>query len=74
MHKNLKALRAKNGFNQKDVAQLLGISLQNYNAKENGKGEFSISEIEKIISLFSLPYEDIFFTTSCHNTKQNETA
>lgn len=66
-HRKLKALRASKGYHQIHVAEYLGISKGHYCNKENGKAEFSISEIEKLRELFAdsngikEKYENIFF-------------
>ena len=58
----LKLMRAGSGTTQKDMAEYLGISGNNYTQKENGWLEFSISECGKIMTLYEKPFEDIFLT------------
>jgi DNA-binding XRE family transcriptional regulator len=57
----LKALRAKNGLTQTDIANVVGISTAAFNQKENGIRDFTISECRKICTYFKLSPEDIFF-------------
>ena len=49
---NIKALRAVKGLRQEDLAKFLGISLNSYNNKENGKREFSLMEANSLAKLF----------------------
>ncbi len=70
----LKSLRVNYNITQDDMAQLLNISVQTYNKKENGKSEFTQSEINKILSLFDVKYEEIFFNENVRNTRTKETA
>lgn len=59
LSRELKALRVKNGFTQKDIAEILGISETSYNKRENGSLEFTISEIKKLKNIFNLSNDDI---------------
>jgi len=58
--RKLKALRVEYGYQQKELAQKLGISLPTYSFKENGKSEFTLSEAFMIARLFKKPLEEIF--------------
>ena len=58
---NIKALRAVKGLRQEDLAKFLGISLNSYNNKENGKREFSLMEANSLAKLFGYSIEEIFF-------------
>lgn len=72
-HTRLKALRVKNNIVQQDMADMLDINYSTYSLKENGIRDFTITEIQKIIELFGLPYEEIFFDDNAHKSK-TETA
>lgn len=57
----LKGLRAENKLRQIDMAAKLGISEPAYINKENGKNEFTVSEVNIILKFFpGVKYEDIF--------------
>ncbi|MBP3930674.1 MAG: helix-turn-helix domain-containing protein [Serratia marcescens] len=58
---NIKALRVVKGLTQEDLAKFLGISLNSYNNKENGKREFSLIEANSLAELFGYSIEEIFF-------------
>lgn len=60
------------GVTQKDLALELGISIQNLNAKLNGRGVLNITEAEKITKILKLenPIE-IFFATSVPKMQHN---
>ena len=60
MHR-LKAYRALKLLTQTEVAKELGITRESYGQKENGKTEFTLSEIKKISELLGQPVEEIFF-------------
>ena len=71
---NIKALRAVKGLRQEDLAKFLGISLNSYNNKENGKREFSLMEANSLAKLFGYSIEEIFFKNNVFkmNTKSLE--
>ena len=56
----LKGLRAERGYTQQLVANFLGISSATYCRKENGMQEFSMYEIDALLGIFDIKYEDIF--------------
>ena len=61
----LRGLRVAKGLTQEDMADILGISKQTYNQKEQGKSEFKTSEINIILDLFDDEnYENIFLDAS----------
>ncbi|NFO40829.1 helix-turn-helix transcriptional regulator [Clostridium botulinum] len=62
VNKTLKAYRMLKGIDQKNVAQMLGISLTTYSKKETGKTQFSLEEAKKISDYFNLSIEQLFFT------------
>lgn len=64
----LKSLRVGKNLTQKDMALILKISVNAYNRKELGLRKFTLEEANKICSLFSEKYENIFFEQKC-NTK-----
>lgn len=74
MQKNeLVSVMKKHGDNQSDLAEYIGISLQRFNAKLNGKdgADFTRSEIEKVKEKYNLTADDvdlIFFTDDVSKT------
>jgi putative transcriptional regulator len=71
----LKALRIKNGISQNKISNLIGISETSYNKRENGKIEFTLSEIIIISRIFNLCGEeifDIFFDKRLHQKQHND--
>ena len=58
--RKLKALRAENDLTQAEMAEKLNMSEATYRSRENGKTEFTVSEINRIIKKFDVKYEDIF--------------
>jgi len=63
---NIKILRAKYRKTQKEIAELLGVSLVGYHKKENGISPFTLEEAKKLSDLFNLPIESIFFGEIVH--------
>lgn len=61
MSRNLKALIVKNSMTQEEVSKHLEINLSSFNLKINEKREFTRKEINKILKLFKVQYEEIFF-------------
>ena len=47
-------------LSQEYVSKQLGITLKTYNLKENGKSDFTINEIVKLLEIFKCKFEDIF--------------
>jgi transcriptional regulator with XRE-family HTH domain len=58
----IKAVLARRGLRQKDLAELLGISPATTNEKIRGKSEFKESEINKLIEITGMNYEEIFLS------------
>ena len=60
MNKNeLKAIMAKHGDRQEDLAAYLGKSIMTISAKINGETDFKRTEIENIALRYSLTADDI---------------
>lgn len=53
--------RNEKGITQEKMADMLGISKNNYNQKENGKLDFNLLEVKKILQILESSYNDIFF-------------
>lgn len=60
MQWNLLRIRKENGLTQKDVAALIGIHVDSYCSKENGKREFTADEMFALSSYFKLQLDQIF--------------
>ncbi|RDY26711.1 XRE family transcriptional regulator [Romboutsia weinsteinii] len=58
-HQLLKAKRVSNNLTQKEMADRIGISCKAYNFKENGKTQFDLKEILKIVGFLKLDYKDV---------------
>ncbi|GAB4434124.1 MAG: hypothetical protein OHK0040_05040 [bacterium] len=56
--KFIKQLRKKNNFTQSFIAKELGISRQTYMQIEEGKRDITITEANKLASIFGLNFED----------------
>ncbi len=61
MYPKLIGKRNEKGLSQEEMAKLLGISKNNYNLKENGKLDFNLVEVKKILSILNDSYDNIFF-------------
>jgi DNA-binding XRE family transcriptional regulator len=68
----LKALRARKGLTQKQMAEIIGITPEAYARKENGKNQFTLIEIQKICKYFEVSPMDIFFTNQCTKMVKKE--
>lgn len=60
MYPKLIGKRNEKGITQEKMAKMLGISKNNYNLKENGKLDFGLSEVKKILNILNATYNDIF--------------
>lgn len=61
MYPKLVGKRNEKGITQEKMAELLGISKNNYNLKENGKLDFNLVEVKKILQILGSSYDEIFF-------------
>lgn len=61
MYPKLIGKRNEKGITQERMAELLGISKGNYNLKENGKLDFNLVEVKKILQILNDKYDNIFF-------------
>ena len=61
MYPKLIGKRNEKGITQEKMAELLGISKGNYNLKENGKLDFNLLEVKKILKILDDTYDNIFF-------------
>lgn len=68
VNRKLKALRAKYGDTQTDLARFLNIRVATFNFKENGKTEFTLNEAYKISQKYNSTIEEIFFKLNDVNT------
>lgn len=57
----LKMYRVGYGLTQNQLAKELGIARATYCSKELGKKDFTQPEINKILKLLNMKYEEIFF-------------
>jgi transcriptional regulator with XRE-family HTH domain len=55
----IKALREERGISQKEIANKLGISRTSYISIEQGKKELSLSEAQRISSIFGIDLKDM---------------
>ena len=56
----LKMYRVGNNLTQEDMAKQLGIRRATYSVKEQGKIDFTQTEINKILKLLNMKYEELF--------------
>lgn len=61
MYPKLIGKRNEKGITQEKMAEMLGISKNNYNQKENGKLDFGLLEVKKILQILDSTYDEIFF-------------
>ncbi len=61
MYPKLIGKRNEKRITQEQMGKLLGISKNNYNLKENGKLDFSLTEVKKILDILKSDYNEIFF-------------
>ncbi|MEN8905736.1 MAG: helix-turn-helix transcriptional regulator [Clostridiales bacterium] len=61
---NLKILRILSGNTQKDISEILDLSMVQYSKKEKGKAPFSLAEAKKLSEYFNITIEEIFFASN----------
>lgn len=79
MNNKLLGYRKMLGLTQTEMAQLSGMCLTTYNFKEQGKKDFTQSEMEKITEVIkekfpTVTMDEIFFRTEVINMKTQTTA
>jgi len=67
MQKKLMLLRKEKNIPQKKLADLIGISVNQYSLKENGKYKFDCDEMFKIADYFGKNIEDVFLPSKHQN-------
>jgi len=65
-------MRKERNMNQKDMAKVLGISVDAYGKKERGQFIFNIDEMFRIRNLFNRPLEEIFLPRNFSNREVKE--
>lgn len=55
----LRRVRAFKGYKQYEIADLIGMTRQCYNLKENGKYSFTIEDVVSISKFLNLSLEDV---------------
>ena len=64
----LKGVRNENNLTQKDMADLLGVNQDTYGMKERGERDFTVSEVNTILDIFtSVSYEELFYSDDDSN-------
>ncbi len=56
----LKGTRVEKGLTQEDMAEKIGISTYSYLMKENGKRDFTLTEMKKICEILDKELSEIF--------------
>lgn len=56
----LKGARVEKGLTQEDMAERIGISTYSYLMKENGKRDFTLTEMKKICDILDKELSEIF--------------
>ena len=72
MYPKLIGKRNEKGLTQQDMADKIGISKNNYNLKENGKLDFGLLEVKKILSILDSEYNEIFFDQTVTESSYKE--
>jgi len=70
MQEKLLLLRKRHNYSQKYLAEILGISVQQYGSKERGHHEFTADEMFILRDVFGCKLEDIFMPRS-HQSGDN---
>lgn len=72
MQEKLLLIRKNKNITQQFFADLIGISLNQYSAKENGKYSFNCDEMFIISEYLKMPIEDIFLPLKHQNGVSKE--
>ncbi len=72
--RKVKVARMMSGLKQCDVAEVLGVSRQMYNKKENGNSSFSLEQALIVAKLFGTTTEELFYEEVVNSKLTNEQA
>ncbi len=72
MQEKLLLIRKNNNIKQQELADLLGISLNQYSLKEKGKFNFTCDEMFLIADYFKMSIEEIFIPSKHQNGVFNQ--
>jgi len=67
MQEKLIIIRKNKGITQQELANLIGISVNQYSLKEKGKYTFDCDEMFKIAKYLDMNIDDIFLPTTHQN-------
>lgn len=71
IYPKLRGIRNEKGYSMEQLADKLGITKDCYFRKENGKTDFYLDEVRKILEVFDCKFEDIFFDTVVNQKVNN---
>lgn len=69
--KIIKAYMTLRGISQRELAEIVGITVTTLNHKINGKASFNRDEMEIIAKTLGVSVEELFFTNSISKMKIN---
>lgn len=72
MQEKLMLIRKKKNITQQVFADLIGISVNQYSLKENGKYNFDCDEMFEISRYLDMPIEEIFLPSKHQNGVKND--
>ncbi len=67
MYFNLRVARLKHRESQEDIAKLLGINVNTYSLKEQGKQDFKLKEAKKLADHYGMTVDALFFAGEEHS-------
>lgn len=71
MQEKLLLIRKNKNITQKELAECIGISVNQYSLKEKGKYNFNCDEMFKIAKYLGMSIEDIFLPSKHQNGVSN---
>ena len=63
---------AANNISQKEISELLGITIQSANAKLNGRQDFTTPQVRTLCTHYGISADYYFFPESCKNVTEWE--
>lgn len=72
MNLKLRAKRVEKQLKQEDLAKKLNISLSAYNFKEQGKTNFTLTEIQDLMYYLDCDFDDIFYRKEVANNYESK--
>jgi len=68
---NLEAEIARSGIPKKEIEKKLGLAHITFTRRLNGESDFSVNDVPALCSMFNMPVQELFSTSSKNADSEN---